>query len=559
MNNHVLNGLASAMFSLGVLSAPVLASTYGAYTRTYSRQNQQGKVGQGDLSMVGTHETAGTSAITVDSMRHEMAGVEALTLVRPYVSSENRDDLLLQSSNNQALSSVELKKYSAIRELVIIDEAVEDKSTFYKDLKPGVEAHEIKSGEDGLVQLQNILQNYTLLQALHIVTHASDGEIVLGSTQVTEALLRSEINTLSSIDAALNNGADIFFYGCSLAKSEAGEELLELISREAHVDVAASNDLTGSAHLSGDWDLEIKKGNVDSSHVFSEIALLDYSHVLAFNGTINFSTVIVAGSYTGDASSVNAQVGGAGGYTLVIDGADFSTGASFGRAYSSYGESQITLEFSGGETFTPGSLYVYNVSGLTDTFIVTSDVGGYVSSGPLSDISGATLNLSSFGTGVSKVYISVQDGSGYVSMDDFVVSDVGAVVADSDGTLTAAGGVFEPVGLGTTVDSVGEAVNVFDFTLTDVGSADGNAMTVSQVIVNVSGTSTDTQRAGVTWRLNGSDATNVTGVYNSGSNTITFSGLSISVADGTSEIYTVNAFYNVQHGYNRRRHFYFKC
>ncbi|MGB0899477.1 MAG: hypothetical protein ACPGSN_09490, partial [Psychrobium sp.] len=74
---------------------------------------------------------------------------------------------------------------------------------------------------------------------------------------------------------------------------------------------------------------------------------------------------------------------------------------------------------------------------------------------------------------------------------------------DTDGNLTTAAGVIEPIGLDTVIDTVGEAVDVFDFTLTDGGTADGNAMIVSQIVVNVSGTTTDADRAKITWRLNG--------------------------------------------------------
>jgi len=115
---------------------------------------------------------------------------------------------------------------------------------------------------------------------------------------------------------------------------------------------------------------------------------------------------------------------------------------------------------------------------------------------------------------------------------------------DLDASLTAAAGVAEPGAIPTAVDTVGESLDVFDFTLTDGGTADALALGVSQVVVNVSGTATDAQRSQVTWRLNGPDASNVTGTYSAGADTLTFSSLSISVADGTSEIYTVNAYFN---------------
>ncbi|WMN90024.1 Ig-like domain-containing protein [Vibrio parahaemolyticus] len=55
-------------------------------------------------------------------------------------------------------------------------------------------------------------------------------------------------------------------------------------------------------------------------------------------------------------------------------------------------------------------------------------------------------------------------------------------------------------------------------------------------------------RSQITYRLHGNDASNVTGVYNAFADTITFSGLSISIADGTSETYTINGYFNDNSG-----------
>ncbi|WP_275545430.1 Ig-like domain-containing protein [Pseudomonas sp. Marseille-Q0931] len=112
---------------------------------------------------------------------------------------------------------------------------------------------------------------------------------------------------------------------------------------------------------------------------------------------------------------------------------------------------------------------------------------------------------------------------------------------NADGTLTPAPGVSEPVGLPASADTVGEAVNVFDFTLTDGGGGDNVALGVSSLVVHTSGTGDFSK---VTWRLNGDDANNVIGTYSAATNTITFAGLNISVNDGGAETYTINAYYN---------------
>ncbi|WP_190273159.1 Ig-like domain-containing protein [Shewanella sediminis] len=113
-----------------------------------------------------------------------------------------------------------------------------------------------------------------------------------------------------------------------------------------------------------------------------------------------------------------------------------------------------------------------------------------------------------------------------------------SVTGNTDGDLTASAGVTEPIALPTTVTTTGAAVDIFDFTLTDGGGGDGLAMDISQIVVNVTGTGDENK---VVFRLNGPDVTNVVGTV--GADTITFSGLSISVADGLSEVYTVNAYY----------------
>ena len=180
------------------------------------------------------------------------------------------------------------------------------------------------------------------------------------------------------------------------------------------------------------------------------------------------------------------------------------------------------------------------------TLTGTGDTDGSAATVTLTPSSGLAtftgLNITYTASGGSSENFNIQASSGGLSTSNS--SQLMGLVADSDGSLTAAAGVTEPVAINTTVDTIGEATNVFDLTLSDSGSADGLAMSVSQIVVNVSGTSSDTQRDNVTWRLNGADTSNVTGTYSAGADTITFTGLSISVADGTSEVYTVNAYYN---------------
>lgn len=372
------------------------------------------------------------------------------------------------------IDKVQLTRSTAVKELVIVDTAVDDYATLIRDINPNVEVRFIDKTKPGLEQLNNILADYHGLTALHLVSHGADGVLQLGTDNVQEQDLKLG-QSLSILEQVMADDADVLLYGCNLAKSAKGKALLELINNNAKVDVAASNDYTGAKQQNGDWELEVVRGNINAKQPFSEIALNNFAHVLAFTGTINFSTVTTAGAL-GGGSGTNAEFGGAGGYTLVLDGAAASTYGGFGRGYSSSGESQLTLSFSGNESFQPSSIYVYNISGLTDTFVVTADVAGSVNSGALNDSAGTTIDLSSFGAGVTKLYISVQDSSGYFSVDNFAVANVAP--ANSAPTIANLNGdsfTFTEGDAATLIDQ-GTAATVTD---ADGGDFNAGNMTVT--------------------------------------------------------------------------------
>lgn len=115
---------------------------------------------------------------------------------------------------------------------------------------------------------------------------------------------------------------------------------------------------------------------------------------------------------------------------------------------------------------------------------------------------------------------------------------------DRDGEITTAIGVTEPVAISTTINSEEQAIDIFDFTITDKGTSDNSPLKISEIKLSVSGTMGDTQRSQLTYRLNGNDESNVIGTYDADTDTISFKGLNISIAHGESEVYTINAYYN---------------
>ena len=60
-----------------------------------------------------------------------------------------------------------------------------------------------------------------------------------------------------------------------------GTEFVETLGALTGADVAASDDLTGSAFLGGDWDLEVVTGEINTAKLFSASSAVDFPHVLA--------------------------------------------------------------------------------------------------------------------------------------------------------------------------------------------------------------------------------------------------------------------------------------
>ncbi|MGP9799654.1 Ig-like domain-containing protein [Rheinheimera sp. NSM] len=182
---------------------------------------------------------------------------------------------------NTTVDELQLGQANPVQELVIIDSAVPDKAVLYKAAKPGTVIVELTADTDGLQQLTAILQQYRGLTALHLVSHAEQGVLLLGNSRIDAAQLQQELTLFSSLNGALKPGADLLLYGCNLAKGDAGAEFLDILQTNTQADLAASNNVTGNPEHGGDWQLEIQRGQIDTELVFSQKALKDFSAVLA--------------------------------------------------------------------------------------------------------------------------------------------------------------------------------------------------------------------------------------------------------------------------------------
>ncbi|WLQ13953.1 tandem-95 repeat protein [Hahella aquimaris] len=386
-----------------------------------------------------------------------------------------------KSQHETSTEAVDLELFQgqSVNELVILDSAVKDRSALYKGLKPGVQIVEIDTGESGLEQLKKALAQYSDLAAVHIVSHASDGQVMLGHDVLTAEKLHDEITLFNTLNNSIREGGDLLFYGCNLASGEKGEALLELISGNTHVDVAASNDLTGAENLGGDWELEIQRGHIETEQPFSDIALKDFSSTLApqqyvtsdfcssscFNSkpshTSTDGDLIFTGEASGSAENVYAYSAGRpeGGFYLSYQTGSGNDGDTSGALIFtadnvdvySFELTALVYTADSGNSCSGGSIVGYKAGGGTVTDTITWS--GSTNSATLTNLSGVQItHFKVNGSGCSPAVYEV------MGVKSFTVDNKQAPnTAPSISNLTGDSVAWAGVGSTVTLDSGGDA------------------------------------------------------------------------------------------------------
>ena len=174
-------------------------------------------------------------------------------------------------------------------ELVFLDSSLQSLEQIKADLRAEndsdpsrrLEFVVLDSSKDGIAQITAALIQYNGVDGMHIVSHGSDGQVQLGSTTLSLENLDRYRSAISAWQYSMSEEADILIYGCNVAESADGQELLNQLSQLTATDVAASENLTGHADLGGDWELEYTVGIVESQVAFSSEVQASWQFVLA--------------------------------------------------------------------------------------------------------------------------------------------------------------------------------------------------------------------------------------------------------------------------------------
>ncbi|MFA5215393.1 DUF4347 domain-containing protein [Sulfuricurvum sp.] len=162
---------------------------------------------------------------------------------------------------------------------------VADYQTLVAGIPAGTPVYVLNSNGDVLAQMAAITSGYSNLSAIHLLSHGSDGALNLGALNLDSANLNDYAGVLSQIGSSLSESGDILLYGCNVAADQNGVDFIGKLAQVTGADIAASNDVTGSGSLGGDWVLEKQIGQVTSN----ALVISDYNQILA-PSTFDFTT-----------------------------------------------------------------------------------------------------------------------------------------------------------------------------------------------------------------------------------------------------------------------------
>ena len=107
-------------------------------------------------------------------------------------------------------------------ELVLVDGNVTDHQQLTADLLSAADADReiqvvvLDGDSNGIEQIGEALNRYSRLDAVHLISHGSNGGVQLGDTWLDANTLSSHVDAISRWGDALNDNADLLFYGCNL-------------------------------------------------------------------------------------------------------------------------------------------------------------------------------------------------------------------------------------------------------------------------------------------------------------------------------------------------------
>ena len=295
-----------------------------------------------------------------DSTQDSQISLDNALATEPTGLSAIDDELLTDeflSSNNQTRTEVIFVNTSVDDYQQIVDSLTES-----SDDEVNYVIYTLDSSQS-IDDVDQMLANHQQLDALHFITHGSDGLFNLGSSIVSNETLASHSDSFEQWGAALAEEGDILFYGCNLAETAEGQQLVAAIANATNADVGASDNLTGHESLNADWRLEFSVGKIDTDESRMAKILNNWeSHLQSITVTVTADVV------NGDTSSVTNLINDDGGDGISLREALLAANADSDLDTITLGSGTFTLD--------SGTLNIANSVEILGTGINSTTIAG---------------------------------------------------------------------------------------------------------------------------------------------------------------------------------------
>ncbi|XHL93920.1 MAG: DUF4347 domain-containing protein [Microcoleus anatoxicus] len=348
------------------------------------------------------------------------------------------------------------------KQIIFVDSSVQD----YQSLIDNADRAQIfilNENLSAIDQITKALAGEKDIEAIHILSHGSDGTLFLGNSPLNETTLETHAATVKQWGKALKANADILLYGCNVAQTKQGKAFVKRLSQLTKANVAASTTPTGNAKLGGDWNLEFIIGEIKAALAFSPAVTAAYSGILGDGlggvgtGTNNLKLWLKADALTGftNGASVGTWNDSSGNGIVLTQ----ATGAAQPTYKTAGFNSLPTLSFNGTQyldtafnpSLNPNQYTVITVNQVTDG---VGTVRSPITSRDVSPLRGYTLYalddnqwFSQTGTGDFSGWSGVGDNnpitlnSGYITSGSYNGSQNTISV---NGTQTSSATTFSP-------------------------------------------------------------------------------------------------------------------
>ena len=107
---------------------------------------------------------------------------------------------------------------TAKNEILFIDANVLDKESLIAELSSNIHVVVLDDKTPVINQIATVLEGYQNLDAIHIVSHGAEGELVFANGIINNANVSDYATQLKRIGSALSVNGDLLLYGCDVAK-----------------------------------------------------------------------------------------------------------------------------------------------------------------------------------------------------------------------------------------------------------------------------------------------------------------------------------------------------